>query len=336
MTAKKRSEKDLSAQLERLGYESGKNRPKISRDDIRRAVRGRRSAPRPSSPTVTSAEPIVYRRDLPRQTPNPVSRRRRNGPPVVLEKSADGKVLEHARGRAFTVTTRAAEIPLLEPVSNRFNELMARTTSGLYTHVDTLCNPVRITPEDVIFMDVESTGLRNSPLFLIGIMVWNGNAFEIQQFFARNYAEEAAVIALFLEACESRKLLITFNGKSFDFPYIRARAATNSIPFTIDPYHLDMLHACRRIWKKKLPDCKLQTLETFICKRPRHGDIPGCEIPDAYHEYVHSSDAWQMVDVLKHNLLDLLTLADLMNHFPDTVVEQKGAKSDNTTGASSR
>ena len=84
-----------------------------------------------------------------------------------------------------------------------------------------------------------------------------------------------------------------------------------------------MLHVCRRIWKKRLPNCKLQTLETFICKRRRHGDIPGSEIPDAYHEYVRSSDAWQMVDVLKHNLLDLLTMADLMNRFPEMIVEQK-------------
>ena len=65
-----------------------------------------------------------------------------------------------------------------------------------------------------------------------------------------------------------------------------------------------------------MPNCKLQTLEGYICNRHRLGDIPGSEIPDAYHEYVRTNNAWQMVDVLKHNLLDLVTLADLMNRFP--------------------
>jgi hypothetical protein len=147
-------------------------------------------------------------------------------------------------------------------------------------------------------------------------MVWHEGDFEARQFFARNYAEERAVLAMFLDECASRKLLITFNGKSFDFPYIRARSAANGLRFDLAPAHLDMLHECRRIWKRSLPNCKLQTLETFICRRKRHGDIPGDQIPDAYHEYVRSSDAWQMVDVLKHNMLDLITMADLMNRFP--------------------
>ena len=168
-------------------------------------------------------------------------------------------------------------------------------------------------------MDVESTGLGNSPLFLIGVMVWVGDGFETQQFFARNYAEERAVVSLFLEACAGKKLLVTFNGKSFDFPYIRARAAATGLSFDLAPSHLDLLHESRRIWKGRVPNCKLQTLETHVCKRIRHGDIPGSEIPDAYHQYVRTNDAWQMVDVLKHNLLDLVTMADLMNRMPPLV-----------------
>jgi uncharacterized protein YprB with RNaseH-like and TPR domain len=320
MTAeKKKVGNDLEAQLAVRGYGPDRSERRISRDEIRRAVKGRK--PRPHTAAVPSkpTEKIIYRRDIPRaQSPAP-ARKKRSGLPVILEESINGLEIRDPRG--VVVTTRAGDLDQIEPVSIRFRELLDDETSGLCCQVQNVCETTPIGLDDIIFMDVESTGLGNSPLFLIGVMLWNGSSFEIQQFFARNYAEESAVISFFLDSCAERKLLVTFNGKSFDFPYIRARAATNGLRFTIDPYHLDMLHVCRRIWKRKLPNCKLQTLETFICNRRRYGDIPGSQIPDAYHEYVRSSDAWQMVDVLKHNLLDLLTMADLMNRFPELKVE---------------
>ena len=121
---------------------------------------------------------------------------------------------------------------------------------------------------------------------------------------------------ILIEACTSKKLLITFNGKSFDLPFIPTRAVVNGIPFDIEPTHFDLLHECRRIWKDVLPDCRLKTLERHICNRARYGDIPGDQIPEAYHAYVRTENAWQMVGILKHNMLDLVTLADLMTHLP--------------------
>ena len=75
--------------------------------------------------------------------------------------------------------------------------------------------------------------------------------------------------------------------------------------------HCDLLHHSRRRWKDKLPDCKLQTLERHICRRHRTDDIPGREIPSAYHDFVRSGDAWLIRSVLHHNALDLVTLLQL-------------------------
>jgi uncharacterized protein YprB with RNaseH-like and TPR domain len=35
-------------------------------------------------------------------------------------------------------------------------------------------------------------------------------------------------------------------------------------------------------------------------------------IPDAYHRYVKTGDARPMLDVIHHNALDLVTMAELM------------------------
>ncbi|OPZ84518.1 MAG: hypothetical protein BWY76_01808 [bacterium ADurb.Bin429] len=166
-------------------------------------------------------------------------------------------------------------------------------------------------------MDLETTGLAHSPLFLIGAMVWDGGDFVIRQYLARHYGEEAAVTALFLDlACEKR-LFVSFNGKSFDLPYVRTRAAACGIPCALDAAHLDLLHECRRAWKGHLPNCKLQTLEQHICGRPpRVGDIPGAEIPEAYHAYVRTGHSGQMAQIIRHNLMDLVTLAELLVKLP--------------------
>lgn len=75
--------------------------------------------------------------------------------------------------------------------------------------------------------------------------------------------------------------------------------------------HCDILHHARRKWRSRLPNCKLQTLELFLCGRQRTADIAGRDIPAAYHQYVRSKDAWPMRDVLHHNALDLATLLEV-------------------------
>ena len=75
---------------------------------------------------------------------------------------------------------------------------------------------------------------------------------------------------------------------------------------------MDLLHEARRIYKKDLPNCKLQTLERHICGRERDDDIPGSEIPAAYNEFVRTGNAHKIRSILMHNLYDIFTMADLM------------------------
>ena len=53
-------------------------------------------------------------------------------------------------------------------------------------------------------------------------------------------------------------------------------------------------------------------MEKHLLGRLRTGDIPSAAIPDAYHQFVATSDARMIADALHHNLLDLLTMAQLV------------------------
>ncbi len=284
-------------------------------DQVRQSLRKQRKTPA----KVQTQEAIVYRRDLPRQAPPRIRFGPGQGQKVSLEKAVDGSEVTYGqKGRGFVIMSRVNELDDMGTISGEFKAHLAPSQSIIRRRIARSCDIDDLTVDDFIFMDIETTGLGNSPLFLIGVMVWDDDGFEVQQYLARNYAEEAAVISFFIDICARKRLLVTFNGKSYDFPFIRTRAISNGVPFALNPEHFDMLHECRRIWKPHLPDCKLQTLETHICGRPRFGDIPGSEIPEAYHAYVRTENAWQIVEVLKHNMLDLVTMADIMIHFPDT------------------
>jgi uncharacterized protein YprB with RNaseH-like and TPR domain len=171
--------------------------------------------------------------------------------------------------------------------------------------------------EDLLFFDLETTGLTCVPLFLIGALVWEGEGLELRQYFARDYAEERAALSLFHALAARKRAFVTFNGRSFDVPFLRARAAVHRIPFQEAPVHLDLLHLGRLAWGARFGDCKLQTLERCVCGRRRHGDIPSSEIPEVYHDFVRTGNARLIAQVLRHNLLDLLTLAELMVKLPE-------------------
>jgi uncharacterized protein YprB with RNaseH-like and TPR domain len=113
---------------------------------------------------------------------------------------------------------------------------------------------------------------------------------------------------------DDQQVLVTFNGKSFDWPQIRDRSTLHERdPDSVDNHlvHLDLLHHARRRWRCELPNCKLQTLERYICGRHRTGDIPGGDIPAAYHDYVRTGDLAEVRQILHHNALDLVTLLQL-------------------------
>jgi len=170
-------------------------------------------------------------------------------------------------------------------------------------------------PEDICYLDLETTGLSMAPLFLVGLMYSSGDDLVVDQLFARDYTEERAVLVHTAEALKRFDVLVTFNGMRFDLPFLEERMVYAGIEFTPTPVHLDLLPVARRVLKKRTPNHKLQTLERCLCNRKRVGDVPGSEIPGVYHEFVRTRDAGDIAGVFHHNRLDLLTMLQLVTVF---------------------
>lgn len=169
------------------------------------------------------------------------------------------------------------------------------------------------------FLDIETTGLSGAtePLFLIGLLRVGEDGIACTQLLARNPSEEPSILLELLSHIKEKSCLMTFNGDSFDIPYIQKRMGYCSMTFP-DVVSVDLLKPARRRYKDKLASCSLQSLERNILRLSdwnREEDIPGSAIPRVYWDYVNNGNSDLLLPIIKHNLMDLLSTARLWKLF---------------------
>jgi len=175
-------------------------------------------------------------------------------------------------------------------------------------------------PSDWAFLDTETTGLAGGSgtcAFLVGIGRITPEGFRVRQFFMRDYCEEASLLDAVARHLAPFRVLITYNGRSFDQPLLETRYRLNrSRPPFGKLEHLDLLYGARRLWKLRYESCRLVDLETQVLGFERNGDVPGALIPYLYFEYLRTGRAARLLPVFHHNATDILTLACLTGIVP--------------------
>jgi uncharacterized protein YprB with RNaseH-like and TPR domain len=169
--------------------------------------------------------------------------------------------------------------------------------------------------ESIVFLDTETTGIQGGTgmvPFLVGLGYFEGEDFRMVQYFMRDFDEEPSMLVAIGDLLRRFKLVVTYNGSSFDLPLLETRftLARLSNPFT-GIAHLDLLPGARRLWRQGHGSCRLAALESRIVSFLRGPDIPGGMIPRAYFDYLLGRGAAVMRAVLKHNVDDVVSLAAL-------------------------
>ena len=178
------------------------------------------------------------------------------------------------------------------------------------------------------FVDIETTGLSGGAGtlgFLIGLGTFGEGGFLLRQYFLRDPEEEAATLQLLRADLQGVEGLVTFNGRTFDLPVLESRytiAVRDRWRLSSRP-HLDLLYPSRRLWSKTLANCRLSTLERNVLEVERtEEDVPGDLIPGMYLDYLQTGDASDIIRVIYHNAIDILSLVGLSSVVLEKHLEQ--------------
>jgi hypothetical protein len=182
-----------------------------------------------------------------------------------------------------------------------------------------------------LFLDTETTGLAGGTgtyPFLVGIAWWDAGGLQVEQFFMRDFSEEHSLLHELAARLADRPVLVTFNGKSFDWPLLENRfAMTRSISTPRLAAHLDLLHPARALWKLRLGSVRLVELERRVLDAPRLGwhredDVASALIPQYYFDYLRGGPCDPIVGIVRHNQMDLRGLAALFGKINALIASQ--------------
>lgn len=170
--------------------------------------------------------------------------------------------------------------------------------------------------EEAVFLDIETTGLSpmRSFIYLIGLVFIDLKkvTMHITQLIAEDRDEEEEIIKLTKEKLKGYKTVVTYNGNSFDLPFIAKRSERYGIePIAMDSF--DMYEKLR-LHKDtlKLDGLKQKNIEKKlgITREDRYN---GGECISFYKDYVKNKNQESFDRFVLHNYDDLLYMPATMS-----------------------
>jgi len=169
----------------------------------------------------------------------------------------------------------------------------------------------------LVCLDTETTGLSTAAgtlAFLVGLGWWEGDRFRQVQLLCPDHGDEAALLAAVDAAIPPDSWLVTYNGRGFDWPLLVTRYRLIRRAAPVHAGMLDLLPHVRRLFRHRLGDARLATVERGLLGVRRDGDVGGWEIPERYLAFIHGGSAAPLAPVVTHNAEDVRSLGRLLVH----------------------
>lgn len=170
--------------------------------------------------------------------------------------------------------------------------------------------------EEAVFLDIETTGLSpmRSFIYLIGLVFIDLKkvTMHITQLIAEDRDEEEEILKLMKERLKGYKTVVTYNGNSFDLPFIAKRSER----YGIEPIGMDSFDMYERLRLHKdtlkLDGLKQKNIEKKlgIIREDRYN---GGECISFYKDYVKNKNQESFNRFVLHNYDDLLYMPATMS-----------------------
>ncbi len=170
-------------------------------------------------------------------------------------------------------------------------------------------------PEDILFLDIETTGLApyNSFIYMIGVAYFSNENYHYECIMAEQASEEEELLNSFVRILTGHGTIVHFNGNTFDLPFIEERAKAFGISIAFDRY--DGVDLYRRLSHFKhmlgMANCKQKTVESFL-GIDRDDEYTGGELIHVYRQYSDTKDADLYKLLFDHNREDVIGLIKIL------------------------
>jgi len=264
---------------------------------------------------LTELTRIIRRIEAKTRTSSPLAS---PSPRRTIEALLEGTVEETERGKLLVVRRRF-------PVDHRHGAQSLLSARDAAPRALALLSRTGDAPAEgrrLLYLDTETTGLAGGTgtyAFLVGVGFFDGDDFEVRQFFMRDLDEEPALLTALEAMFRQFDGFVTYNGAGFDLPLLETRFVLGRRHFPGETCHVDLLGPARRLWSARLADCRLGTVEQSVLRFIRDDDLPGSLIPTVYFEYLRRKQPHALPRIFEHNRHDILSLAALTGWVADAV-----------------
>jgi len=167
----------------------------------------------------------------------------------------------------------------------------------------------------MLFFDIETLGMWNAPIVLFGCGKCVNNTIEVTQYLIRNLEEEYPALMHAAKMLNGASSIVSYNGRIFDIPYMNNRLRYYEEDSLKEKMHMDLLYPTRKIFRDKLPDCRLESVESVIPSLNRgEEEIPGALVPYYYSCYMSTRRVNILYPIVEHNRVDVANMAYLLDY----------------------
>jgi len=170
-------------------------------------------------------------------------------------------------------------------------------------------------PGNVAYLDTETTGLSGGAgtyVFAAAVARPIDCGLRLAQLFLPNPGMEPALLAALQDELAPAIGLATFNGGSFDLPVLRTRWVMARMHGELDhPQHVDLLTLVRSLYRHRMEQCNLRTVEERLLGYERDDPVSGALAPEVYFDYLQAGYSANLESILEHNRLDVISLVHL-------------------------
>lgn len=167
-----------------------------------------------------------------------------------------------------------------------------------------------------VFIDIETTGLsrKYSQIISITLLFHDCEKYKITQIFCQYKVDEPEALKFFKNIIKEKIYIITYNGNSFDLPFLKERAEKYNIDIDFNSFIKIDLYNCLIKFKNKIKtaNLKLKTIEEYF-NINRHDTLTGKDILTLYEAYRLEPRQEFSSLILEHNYEDVYNLPKVMN-----------------------